>query len=121
MLRRSFAYARLLGSWKRGAKFATGKSTIPAANMIRDPNGRDQFMIRTGLIYDKGAWLLNAIRQQVGDDTFLIFLKSYQTNFKWKFGSTRDVAGLLSFITKKDWNPWFEKNYWGTGMPDVKE
>ena len=52
---------------------------------------------------------------------FETFLKSYVDNFKWKFGSTKDVCGLLSYMTKKDWKPWFEENYWGTGLPEVKK
>jgi hypothetical protein len=114
-------YVRLLATWKSDAQFATDKATIPTANWIWTTNGDDLFRIRTGLVYDKGAWLLNSIRKEIGDDKFLLFLKSYQANFRWKFGTTKDVAGLLSFITKKDWNPWFEKNYWGTGLPDAKE
>jgi hypothetical protein len=27
------------------------------------------------------------------------------------------VAGLLQYLTKKDYGPFFEANYWGTGMP----
>jgi hypothetical protein len=29
------------------------------------------------------------------------------------------VAGLLQFLTKKDFGPFFEANYWGTGMPPI--
>jgi len=54
----------------------------------------------------------------LGDDTFLTFLKSYQKSFRWKFGSTKTVAGLLEFLTKKDYRSFFEVNYWGTGIPD---
>lgn len=113
-------YVRLLATWKSDAAFASSKATIPTGDMVRDPNGYDQFRIRTGLIYSKGAWLLYCIRKEIGDDAFIRFLKSYQDNFKWKFGSTKDVAGLLSFMTKKDWTPWFEQNYWGTDMPEAK-
>ena len=113
-------YARLIATWKSDASYASTKATIPTGDMVRDPNGYDQFHIRTGLIYAKGAWLLYCIRKEIGDDAFVRFLKSYQTNFRWKFGSTQDVAGLLSFMTKKDWGPWFEQNYWGTGMPEAK-
>ena len=37
--------------------------------------------------------------------------------FAWKFGTTKHVAGLLQFLTKKDFMPFFEKYYWGTEMP----
>ena len=36
---------------------------------------------------------------------------------RWKFGSTKTVVALLNFMTKKDFNPFFDENYWGTGMP----
>ncbi len=36
---------------------------------------------------------------------FLTFLKSYQKSFAWKFGTTKHVAGLLQYLTKKDYAP----------------
>jgi hypothetical protein len=44
-------------------------------------------------------------------------LKSFQKSFRWKFGSTKKVEGLLQFMTKQDFGPFFEANYWGTAMP----
>jgi hypothetical protein len=115
-------YAKLIATWKTEGAFAADKATIPTANYIYNPTDSYQnFRIRTGLIYNKGAWLLQCIRQEIGDQAFLTFLKSYQRNFRWRFGTTKDVVGLLNFITKKDWQPWFEQNYWGTGMPALKK
>ena len=114
-------YAKLIAHWKSSSAYATDKGTIPTCNYNYNPNdSRENFQVRTGLLYDKGAWLLYAIRKELGDQEFETFLHSYVDNFRWKFGSTKDVAGLLSFMTKKDWKPWFEKNYWGTGLPEVK-
>lgn len=110
-------YDRLLAHWKARASYATEVSPIPLANRVHTSDGRDRFRIRTGLIYDKGALLLAALHKELGDDTFLTFLKSYQKSFRWKFGSTKTVAGMLKFLTKKDYGPFFEANYWGTGMP----
>lgn len=115
-------YARKVAEWKTESAIAAPKGTIPTCNYNYDPkDGRERFYARTGLLYDKGAWLLYCIRKELGDQQFETFLKSYQDNFKWKFGSTKDVCGLLSVMTKKDWKPWFEKNYWGTGWPEAKQ
>jgi len=115
-------YVKLVAHWKGEAEFAKDKGTIPTCNNNYNPDDSyENFRVRTGLLYNKGAWLLYCIRKEIGDDKFATFLKSYQDNFKWKFGSTKDVEGLLSFMTKKDWKPWFDKYYWGTGMPDAKE
>ncbi len=113
---------RLKAQWQSNGKEASPRSTIPTANRIYNPiDSRERFMTRTGLIYDKGAWLLECIHQELGDQAFMSYLRSLQTNFKGKFLSTQQVEGLLSFMTKKDWKPFFEQNYWGTGMPKAKE
>ena len=92
---------------------------IPLANRINIPRDPEtEFALRIGLIYDKGAYLLSKLHQELGDQTFLTFLKSYQKSFQWKFGSTKDVSGLLTFMTKKDYEPYFQKYYWGTDFPN---
>jgi len=111
-------YNLLVNHWKTRASFATDAAPIPLGNLVSLPNDSvTRFAIRTGLIYDKGAYLLAALHKELGDDTFFTFLKSYQKSFRWKFGSTKTVAGLLQYLTKKDYGPFFEANYWGTGMP----
>jgi aminopeptidase N len=61
--------------------------------------------------------VLAALHKELGDETFLTFLKSYQKSVAWKFGSTKTLAALLQFMTKKDYMPFFDKYYWGTEMP----
>jgi len=112
------AYDNLVRHWKSQAASATDASPIPLANRIRVPSDfYRQFLLRTGLIYDKGSYLLDTLHKELGDQVFLTFLKSYQKSLRWKFGWTKSVAGLLQALTKKDYMPFFEANYWGTGMP----
>ncbi len=111
-------YKKLLAHWKANAAQATKIAPIPLANRISIPGDPETRSIyRTGLIYDKGSYLLAALHKEMGDQTFLTFLKSYQKSFRWKFGSTKTVEGLLQWLTKKDYAPFFAANYWGTGMP----
>ncbi len=111
-------YKSIVNHWKPGARLATDKAPISLANRVYvASDARTQYFIRTGLLYQKGPLLLAALHHELGDQTFLTFLKSYQKSFRWKFGSTRTVVGLLNFLTKKDYNPFFDANYWGTGMP----
>jgi hypothetical protein len=111
-------YDRLVSFWKGRASHATDISPIALVNRVDLPGDRlETALVRQDLLYWKGAYLLAALHKELGDETFLTFLKSYQKSFRWKFGSTRHVEGLLQFMTKKDWGPWFEKYYWGTGMP----
>ncbi|HEY1252221.1 MAG TPA: M1 family aminopeptidase [Thermoanaerobaculia bacterium] len=108
-------YTSLYKHWKRRADYANEFAPIPLANRVWDPV--TGFEIRTGLLYDKGPILLAALHKELGDETFLTFLKSYQKSFAWKFGTTKHVAGLLQYLTKKDYGPFFDKYFWGTAMP----
>jgi hypothetical protein len=111
-------YDRALAMWRSDAKSALETSSIATANQLSnpsDPLGRA--LARQGLIYAKGAYLLSALHRELGDDAFLTFLKSYQKSFRWKFGTTEDVAGLLEYMTKKPYGPFFEQYFYGTAMP----
>ena len=111
-------YKSIVNHWRPGANLATDKAPIPLANRVYDASERRiQNAIRRGLLYEKGPLLLYALHKELGDQQFLTFLKSYQKSFRWKFGSTKTIASFLQFMTKKDYMPFFEANYWGTGMP----
>lgn len=113
-------YDKALANWRADAKEASRVTTIPMANRIANPGDRyHQAITRQGLIYAKGAYLLAALHHELGDQTFLTFLKSYQKTFRWKHGTTADVMGLLEFMTKKDWAPWFEQHFYGSAMPEL--
>jgi hypothetical protein len=112
-------YNALLATWKSSARQAGDVSTIATANRISSPlDPQDARRMRDFLIYHKGAWLLSRLHAQLGDQTFLTFLKSYQKSFRGKTGTTKDVAGLLQFMTHKDFMPFLNANYWATGMPE---
>jgi hypothetical protein len=111
-------YNSIVGHWRPGARFATDKAPIPLANRVHLlSDATSEYAIRTGLLYEKGPLLLYALNKELGDQQFLTFLKSYQKSFRWKFGSTKTIASFLQFLTKKDYMPFFEANYWGTAMP----
>jgi hypothetical protein len=109
-------FNRMTNTWRARAKESAAIAPIPYANRIGGDSGL-AFAARTHLLYNKGPILLSAIHKQLGDEKMLIFLKSYQKSFLGKFGTTKDVAGLLSFMTKQDWNPFFDQYYWGLAMP----
>lgn len=119
--KRKVDYEKAFLHWKDEARRVNDTGTIPTANRLYRPNDPARGQIeRFGLLYSKGAYLLAALHQDLGDQAFLTFMKSYQKSFRGKPGSTKDVIGLLQFVTKKDYGPWFEQNFYGNGFPDVK-
>ena len=112
------AYETMINEWRRKGAMSTDTSTIPTANRLR---GDDAFMHRTYLVYDKGAYLLSQLHKELGDEKFLTFLKSYQKTFNFKYGTTAHVAGMLGFVTKQDFNAYFDQNFWGTSIPEKKK
>ncbi len=118
MYKNEATFKRLVKHWQTRAAWATDAAPIPLANRIfisGDFTTRQAY--RVGLLYNKGPFLLYALHKELGDEAFFTLLKSYQKSFAWKFGSTKNLAGLLQYMTRKDYMPFFEKFYWGTEMP----
>jgi hypothetical protein len=108
-------YNTLVQHWKARAKEYTEWAPIALANEV---TGENAFRARTYLLYAKGPYLLYTLHKMLGDEQFLLFFKAYQANRRFKFGTTADVASLLTYMTKKDQMPFFEKYFWGTAMPE---
>lgn len=115
-LRSEAVFNRLVNKWKSEAASAAKVAPIPYANRI-EGDSRESFRQRFALLYNKGPYLLYTINKEIGETPFLTFMKSYTKSFNFKFGTTKDVAGLLGVITKKDWKPFFDQYFWGTAMP----
>jgi aminopeptidase N len=119
-LKKDGTYESLVRHWQKNASDASKFSSIMTANRVRiHGDNMQQFMTRTGLIYDKGAYLLAALHKELGDQLFLSFLKSYQTNFRWKYGSSESVGAMLKFITKKDYTQFMDDYFYGNKMPQM--
>lgn len=114
-------YTKAFNEWKSGAKDQSDVTNIPmAVRLVNWGDPYSLFAARNGLVYSKGAYLLAALHRELGDEQFLTFLKSFQKSFRGRYGTTEDVMGLLQFMTKKDYAPFFEQYYYGQAVPDVK-
>ncbi|MDQ3282144.1 MAG: hypothetical protein M3Q69_12110 [Acidobacteriota bacterium] len=107
----------MMRAWRANANEANEQSSIATANMLRNYNDDSAYWMRTYLVYDKGAYLLWRIHQDLGDKFFLTFLRTLQGTNAWRFVATKDLAPMLKRISGRDYTQFFEENYWGTGMP----
>ncbi len=112
-------YEALIASWKSGAAEAHEIASIPLASRIMNPADRGMNRRRRNqLIYDKGAYLLATLHEELGHDMFFSFLRTAQGNFAWQFINTRQLIALLEHMTERDFDPFFDRYYWGTEMPE---
>lgn len=113
-------YVNAVAGWKGDAGQATDVATIAMANRLRNPQDRyEQAVLRQALVYAKGSYLLTALHKELGDEVFLTLMKSYQASFRGKHGNTENLIGLLNYLTKKDYGPFFEEYFYGTAMPKL--
>lgn len=114
-LRRPAEFEEIRKEWQSDAKKVTDVAPIPLSARLQDAAARSASY---DLPNAKGAWLLDVIRREVGERSFLVFLSSCQATSRWKFGGgARTVQAVLEAVSKKAWGPFFEANYWGTGLP----
>jgi aminopeptidase N len=109
-------YNALVDIWRSDGKLASGLAPIALANRIESFD-EVAAMSRTRLLYGKGAYLLAVIHKTVGDQKFLSLLRNLQGRFAWRFLTTKDVVETLSKIDGNDWQPFFDRYFWGQEMP----
>lgn len=115
-------YKQLVNVWRSRGKDSASSAPIPLANELSakaSPGAADTIRLdRRNLVYFKGATLLVALRKELGDDLFFTVLKSFVRSFEKRPAvTTKSFIGLLDYVTKKEWTPWFEKYYWGYEVP----
>src|SRR5206468_3615159 len=103
--------------WKGDAKEAANVATIPVANHLSTPGEREGFEDRFDLIYSKGAYLLATMRKDMGDEKFFLWLRNLQGRYAGRFLTTKDVIDVANKISGKDYQPFFDKYFWGNEVP----
>jgi hypothetical protein len=83
--------------------------------------GDDAFRVRQRLLYAKGPLMLDALRRELGDNTFFTIHKSLMRSFPMKTVTTRDFIGLTGFVAKRDLQPWFDRYLFGPEMPPPRK
>jgi hypothetical protein len=113
-LHRDDEFRRAMDEWRGWSRFVKDNGSVYMANYLSgDRAGED----RNGLLYGKGPLVLHALRRELGDDAFFTVFKSFLKSFNFKYGETRHIIGLINFVTKKDYQPFFDRYVFGTEWP----
>jgi len=82
----------------------------------------DVYEIFSGLVYDKGGWVLHMLRHVVGDSTFFDILRSYYADprFANKSALTEDFQEVCESVSGMDLDWFFQEWIYGTYRPNFR-
>jgi aminopeptidase N len=83
---------------------------------LANPEPTDLFGFNS---YQKGAWVLHMLRQQVGDEVFFRLLQTYHERFQGGVASSADLKQVAEEISRQDLDAFFEQWVYGRGMPEL--
>jgi len=70
--------------------------------------------------YQKGAWVLHMLRNEVGEDVFWEIIKTYYEEYKYSNANSFDFIEIVNRITKKDYSYFFNQWLRRNGQPKLK-
>ncbi len=74
----------------------------------------------SSLVYDKGAWVLNMLRWEIGDDAFFRTLRNYYQKFKYKNASTDDFKDVCEETSGRNLGQFFKQwVFVGNNIPQI--
>ncbi len=72
------------------------------------------------LVYDKGAWVLNMLRWEIGDDAFFSTLRNYYQKYKYKNASTDDFKDVCEETSGRSLDQFFKQwVFTGNNIPHI--
>ncbi|MCS6826037.1 MAG: M1 family metallopeptidase [Caldilinea sp.] len=72
-------------------------------------------------VYERGAWVLHALRLRVGDELFRQFLRTYYARFKDGVASTEDFIALANEVSKQNLTGFLRSWIYDETLPPIPE
>jgi len=60
-------------------------------------------------VYDKGAWILEMLRYELGNEKFFRLIREYLNLYKYSNASTEDFIQLVNQVSQKDYRWFFDQ------------
>jgi aminopeptidase N len=100
--------------WRDQNTWMPSKELFPIPIVTRDINDSVEYV---GNVYDKGGWILNMLRKQLGDDAFFRALKHYLEANRLQNVVTADLVKAIEESTGTNVDPFFDQWIYGAGAP----
>jgi aminopeptidase N len=93
-------------------------SSVPRSNelAIGDP-GKDNLF--HGLVYVRGAWVLHALRLELGDEGFFDVIQAYYDRFKYSNAGIEDFIAVANEVSGRDLSDFFQAWLFEESTPEV--
>jgi aminopeptidase N len=82
---------------------------------FKDAN--DVFRVDGGKVYFKGAWVLQMLRHQLGEEVFWRGVAKYLNDHRWQGVETADLRRALEEASGRDLEQFFQQWVFGRGVP----
>jgi aminopeptidase N len=111
---------KLEGRARADEFFERAVSTVDPESRLYRGDDVDSEQAYAGVIYGKGACVLNTLRHYVDDDAaWWKSLREFNLQFRYRTATTEDFAKVLERETGKDWKRFFDEWVYGTGYPKL--
>lgn len=87
---------------------------------IVDPSITDPMKVLSTNTYQKGGWVLNMLRHQLGDDTFWSGIRAYYKQFRNSNAMTVDFRSVMEKVSGKNLDRFFKQWIFTKGYPELK-
>jgi aminopeptidase N len=82
---------------------------------LKEPD--DVFLVDGSKIYYKGAWVLDMLRHQLGEEVFWRGVAKYLNDNRWRGVETADLRRALEDVSGRDLEQFFQQWVYGKGVP----
>lgn len=114
--------------WEENKPGSSGQPALQAAMNARRPGAVNDSvylydtsnmtrMFSSDFTYDKGAWVLQALRHVVGDTTFFDILHQYRATYQGQGATTNNFRDVASSVSGIDLTNFFQQWVYGIGAP----
>ena len=107
---------RMLMEREKVIRYSKNKNVMP---IVYDEK-EDLFKLLNRNSYEKGAWVLHMLRNEVGDEVFFKILRTFYDTYKNSNASTQDFIKLATLISNKELSTFFNQWLYRKDLPQLK-